>query len=188
MPASETPKKAKPKAAKAASKAKVSTTEAKVASVATKSAKAKTTKAAATKANKAAATKATKASATKKTKAAKTKASKSETKKLTSKDSTLRIRLRSFDYRQLDAATEIIVRTVHQSGGIVCGPIPLPTTKTRFDLLRSPHVDKDSREQVEIRTYHRLVDIPNPSKKTSDPLLALDLPFGVLFNMKEIRG
>lgn len=177
MPASEAPKKAKPKAAKAASKAKVSTTEAKVA---TKSAKAKTTKAAATKA--------TKASATKKTKAAKTKASKSETKKLTSKDSTLRIRLRSFDYRQLDAATEIIVRTVHQSGGIVCGPIPLPTTKTRFDLLRSPHVDKDSREQVEIRTYHRLVDIPNPSKKTSDPLLALDLPFGVLFNMKEIRG
>ena len=109
-------------------------------------------------------------------------------KKSVAKGSTLRIRLRSFDYRQLDAATEIIVRTVEQSGGEVLGPIPLPTTKTRFDLLRSPHVDKDSREQVEIRTYHRLVDIPNPSKKTSVPLLALDLPFGVLFNMKEIRG
>lgn len=96
---------------------------------------------------------------------------------------TLRIRLRGFDYRQLDQATEIIVSTVRHSGAMVVGPIPLPTTKTRYDLLRSPHVDKDSRDQIEIRTYHRLLDIPNPSEKTALALAELQMPVGVSFNM-----
>ena len=95
----------------------------------------------------------------------------------------LRIRLRCFDYRLLDQATEIIVATVRHSGASVLGPIPLPTTKTRFDLLRSPHVDKDSRDQIEIRTYHRLVAIPNPSEKTALALAELQMPKGVSFNM-----
>ena len=95
----------------------------------------------------------------------------------------LRIRLRGYDYRQLDQATEIIVSTVRHSGASVIGPIPLPTTKSRYDLLRSPHVDKDSRDQIEIRTYHRLVDIPNPSEKTAAALAELQMPDGVSFNM-----
>lgn len=100
---------------------------------------------------------------------------------------TLRIRLRSFDHRQLDAAAQIIVRTALGSGAEVCGPIPLPITKNRFDLLRSPHVDKDSREQIEIRTYHRLVEIKNPSTKTAEAFNELQIPEGVSFNMKELQ-
>ena len=103
--------------------------------------------------------------------------------KVTAPQSSLRIRLRGFDYRQLDQATEIIVNTVRHSGASIRGPIPLPTSKTRYDLLRSPHVDKDSREQIEIRTYHRLVDIPNPSEKTAQALSELQMPEGVSFNM-----
>ena len=95
----------------------------------------------------------------------------------------LRIRLRGFDFRQLDQAAEIIVNTVRHSGASILGPIPLPTSKTRYDLLRSPFVDKDSREQIEIRTYHRLVDIPNPSEKTTQALAELQMPDGVSFNM-----
>ena len=95
----------------------------------------------------------------------------------------LRIRLRGYDYRQLDQATEIIASTVRHSGASVRGPVPLPTTITRFDLLRSPHVDKDSREQIEIRTYHRLLEIPNPSEKTTQALADLQTPDGVSFNM-----
>jgi small subunit ribosomal protein S10 len=95
--------------------------------------------------------------------------------------------LRSFDHRQLDSAAEIIVRTAQHSGAEVCGPIPLPISKTRYDLLRSPHVDKDSREQIEIRTYHRLIDIRNPSRKTAEAFNELQIPVGVTFNMKEMQ-
>ncbi len=98
----------------------------------------------------------------------------------------LRIKLRSFDYKQIDTATETILRNVRQTGGGFRGPIPLPVKRERYDLLRSPHVFKDSREQIEIRTYHRLVDVLDPSKKTADALVKVSLPAGVDANMKEI--
>ena len=98
----------------------------------------------------------------------------------------LRIRLRSFDYKQIDTASEVILRTVRQTGSDIRGPIPLPISRERYDLLRSPHVFKDSREQIEIRTYHRLVDILEPSKKTVDAMVKIELPNGVDANMKLI--
>ena len=103
-----------------------------------------------------------------------------------SKDRILRIRLRGFDYKQIDAATDNIVRTVRNLGSTIRGPIPLPVSRERYDLLRSPHVDKDSREQLEIRTHHRLMDIIAPSPKTTDALTRIDLPEGVDVNMKVI--
>lgn len=95
----------------------------------------------------------------------------------------LRIRLRGYDYRQIDQAAEMITTTVRHSGASVRGPIPLPTTITRFDLLRSPHVDKDSREQIEIRTYHRLLEVSNPTEKTAKALEDLQTPDGVSLNL-----
>ena len=98
----------------------------------------------------------------------------------------LRIRLRSFDYKQIDTASDVILRTVRQTGSDIRGPIPLPVSRERYDLLRSPHVFKDSREQIEIRTYHRLIDILDPSKKTVEAMSKIELPNGVDPNMKLI--
>ena len=91
----------------------------------------------------------------------------------------IRIRLKAFDHRLLDVSTEDIVETAKRSGAQVRGPIPLPTKKERITLLISPHVDKDARDQYEIRTHKRLLDIVDPTEKTMDALMKLDLAAGV---------
>ena len=96
----------------------------------------------------------------------------------------IRIRLRAYDYRILDQSTSEIVDTAKRTGAVVKGPVPLPTRKQRFDLLRSPHVDKKSREQFEIRTHRRVVDIFEPTPQTVDALMKLDLPAGVDVEIK----
>lgn len=95
------------------------------------------------------------------------------------KESTIRIRLKSFDHLLIDKATKEIVETAKRTGALVCGPIPLPTRKERFTVLTSPHVNKDARDQYEIRVYKRLVDIVQPTDKTVDALMKLDLAAGV---------
>jgi small subunit ribosomal protein S10 len=96
----------------------------------------------------------------------------------------LRIRLKSYDHRVLDLAAKKIVETVKKTGAKVNGPIPLPTEKEIFTILRSPHVNKDSREQFERRTHKRLIDIVNPNEKTIDSLMHIELPSGVDVVMK----
>src|SRR5438876_3185888 len=91
----------------------------------------------------------------------------------------IRIRLKAYDHRILDQSTSEIVETARRTGARVAGPIPLPTLKNRFTVLRSPHVDKKSREQFEIRTHKRLLDILDPTPQTVDALMKLDLPAGV---------
>jgi small subunit ribosomal protein S10 len=91
----------------------------------------------------------------------------------------IRIRLKSYDHRLLDQSSKRIVETAKKTGAKVSGPIPLPTEKEIFTILRSPHVNKDSREQFERRTHKRLIDIVNPTPKTIDSLMHLDLPSGV---------
>ncbi|HPE00205.1 MAG: 30S ribosomal protein S10 [Candidatus Izemoplasmatales bacterium] len=91
----------------------------------------------------------------------------------------IRIRLKSYDHRLLDQSAKRIVETAKKTGAKVSGPIPLPTEKEIFTILRSPHVNKDSREQFERRTHKRLIDIVNPTPKTIDSLMHLDLPSGV---------
>lgn len=91
----------------------------------------------------------------------------------------IRIRLKAFDYRLIDVSTQEIVETAKRTGATVRGPIPLPTRKERFTILISPHVDKDARDQYEIRTHKRLLDIVNPTEKTVDALMKLDLAAGV---------
>ncbi len=91
----------------------------------------------------------------------------------------IRIRLKSYDHRLLDQSAKKIVDTAKKTGATVSGPIPLPTEKEIFTVLRSPHVNKDSREQFERRTHKRLIDIINPSAQTIDSLMHLDLPSGV---------
>jgi len=91
----------------------------------------------------------------------------------------IRIRLKAFDYVLIDQSAARIVDTVKRTGAVIKGPIPLPTRIERFDILRSPHVNKASREQLEIRTHLRLMDIIDPSDKTVDALMKLDLPAGV---------
>lgn len=91
----------------------------------------------------------------------------------------IRIRLKAFDHRLIDVSTEEIVETVKRTGAQVRGPIPLPTRKERFTVLISPHVDKDARDQYEIRTHKRLLDIIEPTEKTVDALMKLDLATGV---------
>src|SRR5438093_9436557 len=90
----------------------------------------------------------------------------------------IRIRLKAYDHRILDQSTSEIVETARRTGARVAGPIPLPTLKNRFTVLRSPHVDKKSREQFEIRTHKRLLDILEPTPETVDALMKLDLPAG----------
>jgi small subunit ribosomal protein S10 len=96
----------------------------------------------------------------------------------------IRIRLKAYDYRILDQSTSEIVDTAKRTGARVAGPIPLPTLKNRWTVLRSPHVDKKSREQFEIRTHKRLMDIFEPTPQTVDALMKLDLPAGVDVEIK----
>ena len=91
----------------------------------------------------------------------------------------IRIRLKAYDHRILDQSTSEIVDTAKRTGANVVGPIPLPTVRNRWTVLRSPHVDKKSREQFEIRTHKRLIDILDPSSKTVDALMRLSLAAGV---------
>ena len=96
----------------------------------------------------------------------------------------IRIRLKAFDYRLIDQSAAEIVDPAKRTGAVVKGPIPLPTRIERFDLLRSPHVNKTSRDQMEIRTHLRLMDIVDPTEKTVDALMKLDLPAGVDVEIK----
>jgi len=96
----------------------------------------------------------------------------------------IRIRLKAFDYRLIDQSAAEIVDTAKRTGAVVKGPIPLTTRIERFDLLRSPHVNKTSRDQMEIRTHLRLMDIVDPTEKTVDALMKLDLPAGVDVEIK----
>ena len=96
----------------------------------------------------------------------------------------IRIRLRAYDHRILDQSAEEIVETAKRTGATICGPIPLPTEIERYTVLRSPHVDKKSREQFEIRTHKRLLDILDPTAKTIDELRKLNLPAGVDIKIK----
>src|ERR671913_448062 len=90
----------------------------------------------------------------------------------------IRIRLKAYDHRVLDQSTTEIVDTARRTGAQIAGPIPLPTVKNRYTVLRSPHVDKKSREQFEIRTHKRLLDILEPTQDTVDALMKLDLTAG----------
>ena len=97
---------------------------------------------------------------------------------------TIRIRLRAYDHRVLDQSTQEIVNTAKRTGSGVRGPIPLPTRIEKFTVLRSPHVNKKSREQFERRTHKRLLDIVDPTPQTLDALMKLELPFGVDLDIK----
>jgi ribosomal protein S10 len=101
-----------------------------------------------------------------------------------SKNQKMRIRLKAFDHRLLDKATQEIVLTAKRTGAQIRGPIPLPTRIERFTILVSPHVDKDARDQYEIRTHKRLIDIVSPTDKTVDALMKLDLAAGVEVQIK----
>ena len=96
----------------------------------------------------------------------------------------IRIRLKAYDHTALDQSEVKIVETAKRTGALVSGPIPLPTEKNIFTILRSPHVNKDSREQFEMRTHKRLIDILEPTPKTVDALMRLDLPAGVDIEIK----
>ena len=96
----------------------------------------------------------------------------------------IRIRLKAFDYKLIDQSALEIVDTAKRTGAIVKGPVPLPTRLQRFDVLRSPHVNKSSRDQFEIRTHQRLMDIIDPTDKTVDALMKLHLPAGVDVEIK----
>lgn len=96
----------------------------------------------------------------------------------------VRIKLKAFDHKLLDQSSQKIVETAKKNGSRVSGPIPLPTERTIYTILRSPHVNKDSREQFEMRTHKRLIDILDPNPKTIDALMHLDLPSGVDIEIK----
>ena len=96
----------------------------------------------------------------------------------------IRIRLKAFDHRLIDQSAREIVETAKRTGAQVLGPIPLPTKKERFTVLISPHIDKDARDQYEIRTHKRLLDIVDPTDKTVDALMKLDLAAGVDVQIK----
>ena len=96
----------------------------------------------------------------------------------------IRIRLKSYDHQSLDKSAKDIVDTVTRSGASITGPIPLPTEKNVYTVIRSPFKDKDSREHFEIRTHKRLIDIHSPTPKTVDSLMRLDLPAGIDIEIK----
>lgn len=96
----------------------------------------------------------------------------------------IRIKLKGYDHRLLDRSSEKIIRTAKSSGALVSGPIPLPTKRSVFTVNRSPHVDKKSREQFEMRVHKRLIDIHNANPKTIDQLMKLELPAGVHIEIK----
>jgi ribosomal protein S10 len=96
----------------------------------------------------------------------------------------IRIRLKAFDHRLIDTSAKEIVETAKRTGAQVKGPVPLPTKKERWTVLISPHVNKDARDQYEIRTHKRLMDIMDPTDKTVDALMKLELPAGVDVQIK----
>ena len=96
----------------------------------------------------------------------------------------IRIYLKTYDHKILDQSAKKIVETAQKTGAKISGPIPLPTEINKFCVLRSPHINKDSREQFEMRTHKRLIDIHDPSPETVDSLLKLDLPSGVNIEVK----
>jgi len=96
----------------------------------------------------------------------------------------IRIRLKAYDHNLIDKSAEKIIRTVRQTGAVISGPVPLPTQKTIYTVLRSPHVDKKSREQFETRVHKRLIDIHNSTPKTIDSLMKMELPSGVDIEIK----
>ncbi len=96
----------------------------------------------------------------------------------------IRIKLRSYDHNLVDKSTEKIVKTVRNSGAVVTGPIPLPSEREVYTVLRSPHVNKKAREQFQIRTHKRLIEIYTPTQKTVDALSKLELPSGVDIQVK----
>ncbi|MBP1658423.1 MAG: rpsJ, partial [Bacteroidetes bacterium] len=96
----------------------------------------------------------------------------------------IRIKLKSYDHNLIDKSAEKIIKTVKSTGAVVSGPIPLPTKRTVYTVLRSPHVDKKSREQFETRAHKRLIDILNSTNRTVDSLMKLDLPAGVDVEIK----
>ena len=100
----------------------------------------------------------------------------------------IRIRIKAYDHRVLDNAAKKIVETVKRSGGVISGPVPLPTEVEKFTILRAVHKYKDAREQFERRTHKRLIDIKNPSKETMDALQHIDLPSSVEITLKEIKS
>ncbi len=97
----------------------------------------------------------------------------------------IRVRLRGFDIELIDQSARSIVQTVQKSGSRVSGPIPLPTRTNKFTVLRSPHVNKKSREQFEMRTHKRLIDIIEPTSQVMDALMKLELPAGVDVEIKQ---
>jgi small subunit ribosomal protein S10 len=103
---------------------------------------------------------------------------------ITMQNQKIRIRLKAYDYALIDRSAQEIVDTAKRTGAVVKGPVPLPTKIERFDVLRSPHVNKTSRDQLEIRTHLRLMDIVDPTDKTVDALMKLDLPAGVDVEIK----
>jgi small subunit ribosomal protein S10 len=103
-------------------------------------------------------------------------------------DQTIRIRLKAYDHEVIDQSTKKIVETVTRTQAQVRGPVPLPTEKHRFTVIRSPHKDKDSREHFEMRIHKRLIDILEPTPKTVDSLQRLDLPAGVDIEIKIQNG
>ncbi|MDR0888510.1 MAG: 30S ribosomal protein S10 [Coriobacteriales bacterium] len=100
------------------------------------------------------------------------------------KTQTIRIRLKGYDHEIVDQSTKLIVDTAQRTGAKVAGPVPLPTSRNLYCVIRSPHKDKDSREQFEMRTHKRLIDILEPTPSTVDSLMRLDLPAGVDIEIK----
>jgi len=96
----------------------------------------------------------------------------------------IRVKVKGFDHKLVDQSASRIVETAERTGAIVVGPVPLPTRIAKFCVIRSPNIDKDSREQFEIRTHKRLIDILQPTSKTVDALSQLDLPSGVEVNIR----
>ena len=96
----------------------------------------------------------------------------------------IRIRLKAFDHKILDQSAQQIVETAERTGAVVAGPVPLPTRIERFTVIRSPFIDKDSREQFEMRTHKRILDILDPNPKVVDALMRLNLPSGVNIEIK----
>lgn len=104
------------------------------------------------------------------------------------REQVIRIKLKSFDHKLLDQAVAEIVDTVRRTGARVAGPIPLPTKIERYTVIRGPHIDKRSREQFEIRTHRRLLDIIEPTTTTIDALMKLNLASGVNVEVKQLKG
>ncbi len=101
-------------------------------------------------------------------------------------DIRVRIRLRAYDHRLIDQSAEKIVESAKRTGARISGPVPLPTNLRRFCVIRGPHIDKESMEHFEMRTHNRLIDILDPTNKTIDALMRLDLPSGVDIEIKQV--